>query len=159
MHPARLTVGKSSKTSVIKILRTRQKPAKTAFLTDFNTRMAFTNSFFCEDFSCHIRYRKNLIFAFSNILSMSNRKHPVLLAMLLALCSLTGAAQPTTTVSPRRTVLYRPGDFDSQFFRIPALITAKDGSNTSNITRLITPELDLSQVYQPHWQFWLFQAP
>ena len=37
--------GKSSKTSVTTILRTRQKPAKTAFLTDFNTRMAFINSF------------------------------------------------------------------------------------------------------------------
>ena len=27
----------------------------------------------------------------------------------------------------RRRVLYQPGDFDSKFFRIPALITAKDG--------------------------------
>jgi hypothetical protein len=45
VHPARLAIGKSSKTSVTIILRTRQKPAKTAFLTDFNTRMAFINSF------------------------------------------------------------------------------------------------------------------
>lgn len=28
----------------------------------------------------------------------------------------------------RRRVLYCPGDFDSQFFRIPAIITAKDGT-------------------------------
>ncbi len=28
----------------------------------------------------------------------------------------------------RRRVLYQPGDFDSKFFRIPAIITAKDGT-------------------------------
>ena len=41
----------------------------------------------------------------------------------------------------------------------PYAICLKNRSNISNITRLITPELDLSQVYQPHLQFWLFQAP
>ena len=50
VHPARLTVGKSSKSFATTILRTRQKPAKTALLTDFNTRMAFTNSFFAKMF-------------------------------------------------------------------------------------------------------------
>jgi hypothetical protein len=40
-NPARLAIGKSSKTSVTTILSTRQKHAQTALLTDFNTRLAF----------------------------------------------------------------------------------------------------------------------
>ena len=27
-----------------------------------------------------------------------------------------------------RTVVYRPGDYDSKYYRIPTVITAKDGS-------------------------------
>ena len=27
-----------------------------------------------------------------------------------------------------RTVVYRPGDYDSKYYRIPTIITAKDGS-------------------------------
>ena len=56
-------------------------------------------------------------------------KRPVLLIFLLfAVSFLPCTAQNGAIDSVRRTVLYRPGDFDSQFYRIPAIITAKDGS-------------------------------
>ena len=45
VHPARLAIGKSSKTSVTTILRARQKPSQTALLTDFNTGMALQGAF------------------------------------------------------------------------------------------------------------------
>ena len=38
------------------------------------------------------------------------------------------SAEPKTDTIITRTVLYRPGDYDSRNYRIPAIITAKDGS-------------------------------
>ena len=56
-------------------------------------------------------------------------KHTTLLAlMLFAVSVLTCAAQNGTDDTLFRQVLYRPGDFDSKFFRIPAIITAKDST-------------------------------
>ena len=56
-------------------------------------------------------------------------KRPTLLVLLLfAVSVLTCAAQNGTKDTLFRQVLYRPGYFDSKFFRIPAIITAKDGS-------------------------------
>ena len=65
-NPARLAIGKSSKTSVTTILRTRQKPTQTALLTDFNIRIAFLNSSFAKNFHNISRFQKKFIFAFSN---------------------------------------------------------------------------------------------
>ena len=45
VHPARLAIGKSSKTSVTTILRARQKTAQIALLIDFNTGMALQGAF------------------------------------------------------------------------------------------------------------------
>ena len=45
----------------------------------------------------------------------------------------------------RRRVLYRPGDFDSQFFRIPAIITAKDGSLVAAADRRKFSNADLPE--------------
>ena len=56
-------------------------------------------------------------------------KHTTLLALtMFAVSFLPCTAQNGAIDSVRRTVLFRPGDFDSQFFRIPAVITAKDGT-------------------------------
>ena len=49
-----------------------------------------------------------------------------LLTVVLAVCG-----QPTpqrTNDTLTRTVIYRPGDYGSTNYRIPAIITAKDGS-------------------------------
>ena len=45
----------------------------------------------------------------------------------------------------RRRVLYRPGDFDSQFYRIPAVITAKDGSLVTAADRRKFSNADLPE--------------
>ena len=45
----------------------------------------------------------------------------------------------------RRTTLFRPGDFDSQFFRIPAVITAKDGSLVAATDRRKQSNADLPE--------------
>ncbi len=45
----------------------------------------------------------------------------------------------------RRKVLYQPGDFDSQFFRIPAIITAKDGSLVAACDRRKYSNTDLPE--------------
>lgn len=45
----------------------------------------------------------------------------------------------------RRKVLYQPGDFDSQFYRIPALITAKDGSLVAACDRRKYSNADLPE--------------
>ena len=47
--------------------------------------------------------------------------------IIAMICKLAFAQSPLDN-GLQRIVLYRPGDFDSQFFRIPAVITAKDGS-------------------------------
>ena len=62
----------------------------------------------------------------------------LLTLITLAACAVMGAcdttsrpAQPTAQEPDSirlRTVLYRPGDYDSKNYRIPAIITAKDGS-------------------------------
>ena len=73
-------------------------------------------------------------------------KRPALLALLLfSVSRLTCFAQSTTQVQPQRTVLYRPGDFDSQFFRIPAVITAKDGSLVAAADRRKYSNTDLPE--------------
>ena len=73
-------------------------------------------------------------------------KRPVLLALLLfAVFFLPCAAQNGTTDTVRRTVLFRPGDFDSQFFRIPAVITAKDGSLVAATDRRKQSNADLPE--------------
>lgn len=45
----------------------------------------------------------------------------------------------------RRRVLYCPGDFDSQFYRIPAIITAKDGSLVAAADRRKFSNADLPE--------------
>lgn len=56
-------------------------------------------------------------------------KHSALLTlMFFAVSLLPCAAQNGRTDSLRRTVLHRPGEYHIQYFRIPALITAKDGT-------------------------------
>ena len=45
----------------------------------------------------------------------------------------------------RRRVLYCPGDFDSQFYRIPAVITAKDGSLVAATDRRKFSNADLPE--------------
>ena len=45
----------------------------------------------------------------------------------------------------RRRVLYCPGDFDSQFYRIPAIITAKDGSLVTATDRRKFSNADLPE--------------
>ena len=59
---------------------------------------------------------------------MKNTSLRYILVCIIAALTLSCAAQIVTDNPPQRTVLYRPGDFDSKFFRIPAIITAKDGS-------------------------------
>ena len=51
-----------------------------------------------------------------------------ILVSIAAALFLPCAAQSIADNPLRRTVLYRPGDFDSKFFRIPAIITAKDST-------------------------------
>ena len=57
-----------------------------------------------------------------------------IMAFCLALGACGNAEKPKQTVEAKtdtiitRTVLYRPGDFNSKNYRIPAIITAKDGS-------------------------------
>ena len=54
------------------------------------------------------------------------------LGLMMASCGTPNQpAQPTEKEPDSirlRTVLYRPGDYDSKNYRIPAIITAKDGS-------------------------------
>ena len=73
-------------------------------------------------------------------------KRPVLLIFLLfAVSFLPCTAQNGAIDSVRRTVLYRPGDFDSQFYRIPAIITAKDGSLVAATDRRKFSNADLPE--------------
>ena len=73
-------------------------------------------------------------------------KRPTLLALLLfAVSFLTCAAQNGTDDTLFRQVLYRPGDFDSQFYRIPAIITAKDGSLVAATDRRKFSNADLPE--------------
>ena len=51
----------------------------------------------------------------------------------------------TREILLRRRVLYQPGDFDSQFYRIPALITAKDGSLVAACDRRKSSNADLPE--------------
>lgn len=51
-----------------------------------------------------------------------------ILVSIAAALFLPCAAQSIADNPLRRTVLFRPGDFDSKFFRIPAIITAKDST-------------------------------
>lgn len=56
-------------------------------------------------------------------------KRPTLLALLLfAVSYLPCASQNGTTDTLRRTVLHHPGEYGIKYFRIPAIITAKDGT-------------------------------
>ena len=64
-------------------------------------------------------------------------KYPIKLfslamGIVLASCGNNNQTQPKSTSSSdtliTRTVIYRPGDYDSRNYRIPAIITAKDGS-------------------------------
>lgn len=61
-------------------------------------------------------------------------KSKAILALTVALSSLTfnGLAQQTHTEQwangIERSLVYRPGDYGSKFYRIPGIITAKDGS-------------------------------
>jgi len=54
------------------------------------------------------------------------------LSLILASCGNTNKpkqqSEPVPDTIITRTVLYRPGDYDSKNYRIPAIITAKDGS-------------------------------
>ena len=54
------------------------------------------------------------------------------LGLVLASCGNPSQPAELTEKEPNsirlRTVLYRPGDYDSKNYRIPAIITAKDGS-------------------------------
>ena len=54
------------------------------------------------------------------------------LALCLCACVHTNSSESSEEPVPdtliTRTVLYRPGDYGSSNYRIPAIITAKDGS-------------------------------
>ncbi|MCI9608322.1 MAG: exo-alpha-sialidase, partial [Muribaculaceae bacterium] len=53
-------------------------------------------------------------------------------AAVAAITPFAAAAQQVHTESwgngVERALVYRPGDYDSKFYRIPAIVTAKDGS-------------------------------
>ena len=56
----------------------------------------------------------------------------LVLSLILASCGNTNKpeqqSEPVSDTIITRTVLYRPGDYGSRNYRIPAIITAKDGS-------------------------------
>jgi len=60
----------------------------------------------------------------------------------------------------RRRVLYSPGDFDSKFFRIPAIITAKNGTLVTATDRRkfnnndLPEDIDIILNYSSSGQFW-----
>jgi hypothetical protein len=68
-----------------------------------------------------------------------------ILVSIAAILFLPCAAQSIADNPLRRTVLYRPGDFDSKFFRIPAIITAKDGSLVTACDRRKYSNADLPE--------------
>ena len=71
----------------------------------------------------------------------------LLLSALLMLC-VSAFAQPTTKRlgdTLTRTVLYRPGDYGSTNYRIPAVVTAKDGSIVAVTDKRKYNEGDLPQ--------------
>ena len=56
----------------------------------------------------------------------------ILIGLFITSCGNAGKPEqhrePAFDTIITRTVLYRPGDYDSKNYRIPAIITAKDGS-------------------------------
>jgi Neuraminidase (sialidase) len=65
------------------------------------------------------------------------------LLCLLAFCSVAVFAQTDSVIS--RTVLYRPGDYGSANYRIPAVITARDGSIVAVTDKRKYNEADLPE--------------
>ncbi len=73
-------------------------------------------------------------------------KGSILLALLISVTAiLSSSAQTGTKDTLFRQVLYHPGDFDSQFYRIPAVITAKDGSLVATTDRRKFSNADLPE--------------
>ena len=71
-----------------------------------------------------------------------------LFLLALALMTITATAQPVlqhTDDTLTRTVIYRPGDYGSANYRIPAVITAKDGSLVAVTDKRKYNEGDLPQ--------------
>ena len=52
----------------------------------------------------------------------------LLLPLLILISFLSSCEKKDSFNGYTRTVVYRPGDYDSKYYRIPTLITAKDGS-------------------------------
>jgi len=70
------------------------------------------------------------------------------LMLLLVLAIIAIQAQPAsqrTSDTLTRTVIYRPGDYHSSNYRIPAIITAKDGSLVIATDKRKNNDLDLPQ--------------
>ena len=66
-------------------------------------------------------------------------------AFIIAIICTPAFAQSPPDNGLQRIVLYRPGDFDSQFYRIPAIITAKDGSLVAATDRRKFSNADLPE--------------
>ena len=78
--------------------------------------------------------------------------HLLLSLVICALCSACGnsnqnsqAAEPEQDTIITRTVIYRPGDYDSKNYRIPAIITAKDGSLVTATDKRKNNDMDLPE--------------
>ena len=63
---------------------------------------------------------------------MATKRLMAALAIATLTSGFAAVAQQTHTETwadgVERSLVYRPGDFDSKFYRIPAIVTAKDGS-------------------------------
>ena len=74
------------------------------------------------------------------------KKTALLLALVtLSLCALAQPTRPYASDTFTRTVIYQPGDYGSTNYRIPAVITAKDGSIVAVTDKRKYNEGDLPQ--------------
>lgn len=73
-------------------------------------------------------------------------KKLILMAAMLWLSVVANAQQVHTEDwgnGIERSLVYRPGDYDSKFYRIPAIVTAKDGSIVTTADKRIETMVDL----------------
>lgn len=64
-------------------------------------------------------------------------------ACVLGAASFLNSCKPAEPVEKARTVVFKGGDFDSKFYRIPAIVTANDGSLVAVADKRITSNADL----------------
>ena len=67
------------------------------------------------------------------------------LPLLILFFILSSCAEKDSFDGFTRTVIYRQGDYDSKFYRIPAIITAKDGSLVIFTDKRKENEVDLPE--------------